>query len=732
MEAEELMGLKLWDYITNFFNNSNDYTKKKLTDEYMAVLKRDPDFNKEIERYFANDSDINLIILSTLFHISPDKALLDQAERAIVRTSYGLDLKQTLRLQLNYGRFAFDGMRNTYEKERKFNSYFTGLYREAFGSAGEFIPYEERNKNRIFIFNNQLRGENHAPSKIVYETYFTLKVKLGFDVELYTLENEVDRDILKIWYDPKAEIHNGNTNLMSYAYNGIRIPYFRMHVGTEDKSDINYLTNYIRLMKPLCIFDMGHPEMGNYFTDETCVVGFSFGSNMSASEAQVIVSPNRDNLEEYRIEKDFCEGHGQHVYDSNKVSYNVNAGKAIPRQELGLHEDDFVITVVGNRLNDEITDEFKSIMEKCAAISPRVKFAIIGNVDRNKYPDKFNAFTYFLGFRPDLTDVLAAADLYMNPKRSGGGFSSLAALKNGLPVITLDHCDVASWAGDAFITDSVEDYPELVNKYVTDKDFYKDKHEKALEAAKLADSSTLDKEFMEKKFHAQKVMLTTSGTSALDMAMLLCGLHRGDEVILPSYTFSSTATAAVLAGAKLVFVDIRPDTMNIDEEKIEEAITEKTKVIIAMHYAGVGCDMDKIMDIARRHGLKVVEDAAQGVNAMYKDKYLGTIGDFGCYSFHETKNYSMSEGGAIVINNKAYNEKAEVLREEVLKDLKAAGTIDLPFIPDYDKHNAHMFYIKCKDLQERTALISYLKENGICAVFHYVPLRSRRIQIRQV
>jgi len=165
MEAEELMGLKLWDYITNFFNNSNDYTKKKLTDEYMAVLKRDPDFNKEIERYFANDSDINLIILSTLFHISPDKALLDQAERAIVRTSYGLDLKQTLRLQLNYGRFAFDGMRNTYEKERKFNSYFTGLYREAFGSAGEFIPYEERNKNRIFIFNNQLRGRESCPVK---------------------------------------------------------------------------------------------------------------------------------------------------------------------------------------------------------------------------------------------------------------------------------------------------------------------------------------------------------------------------------------------------------------------------------------------------------------------------------------------------------------------------------------------------------------------------------------
>lgn len=287
--------------------------------------------------------------------------------------------------------------------------------------------------------------------------------------------------------------------------------------------------------------------------------------------------------------------------------------------------------------------------------------------------------------------------------------------------------------------------------------------------------------WLEERFHAQKALLTTSGTTALDMAMLLCNLKPGDEVILPSYTFSSTATAAVLAGAKLVFVDIRPDTMNIDETKIEEAITSKTKVIVAMHYAGVACEMDTIMDIAHRHGLMVVEDAAQGVMSSYKGKPLGTIGDFGCYSFHETKNYSMGEGGALIINNPAYNERAEVLREkgtnrskffrgqvdkytwvdfgdsylpselnaaylyaqlemadqinenrldswnrynQAFQSLKQAGKAELPTIPEGCVHNAHMYYLKCKNLQERTALISYLKEQGILAVFHYVPLHS--------
>ena len=171
-------------------------------------------------------------------------------------------------------------------------------------------------------------------------------------------------------------------------------------------------------------------------------------------------------------------------------------------------------------------------------------------------------------------------------------------------------------------------------------------------------------EWMEGKFNAQRVMLTTSGSTALDMAALLCGIQPGDEVILPSFTFSSTANSFVLAGAKLVFVDIHPDTMNIDESKIEDAITNKTKVICPVHYAGVACEMDTIMDIAKRYNLMVVEDAAQGVMSSYKGKALGTIGDFGCYSFHETKNYSMGEGGAIVINNSEYIEKAEILREK--------------------------------------------------------------------
>lgn len=287
--------------------------------------------------------------------------------------------------------------------------------------------------------------------------------------------------------------------------------------------------------------------------------------------------------------------------------------------------------------------------------------------------------------------------------------------------------------------------------------------------------------WLEARFHAQKVLLTTSGTTALDMAALLCDLKPGDEVILPSFTFSSTATAFVLAGAKLVFVDVRPDTMNIDERKIEAAITERTRVIVPVHYAGVACEMDTIMDIARRHQLKVVEDAAQGVMSTYKGKALGTIGDFGCFSFHETKNYSMGEGGALVINDPSYNERAEILREKgtnrskffrgqvdkytwvdfgdsylpselnaaylwgqleyadainqdrlrswdayhtALRPLAAQGKLEIPTIPDGCVHNAHMYYVKCRDLEERTALIDWLKRDEILAVFHYIPLHS--------
>ncbi|MBQ6959370.1 MAG: dTDP-4-amino-4,6-dideoxygalactose transaminase [Clostridia bacterium] len=287
--------------------------------------------------------------------------------------------------------------------------------------------------------------------------------------------------------------------------------------------------------------------------------------------------------------------------------------------------------------------------------------------------------------------------------------------------------------------------------------------------------------WLEERFHAQKVLLTTSGSAALDMAAMLCDLQPGDEVILPSYTFSSTANAFVLVGAKLVFVDIRPDTMNIDETKIEAAITEKTKVIVPVHYAGVSCEMDAIMDIAKRHHLKVVEDAVQGVMSTYKGRALGTIGDFGCYSFHESKNFSMGEGGALVINDARYNEAAEVLREkgtnrsmffrgqvdkytwvdfgdsylpsdmnaaylwaqleladeinedrlatwnkyyEAFKPLQEAGRIALPTVPDECVHNAHMFYIKCRDLEDRTLFISHMKNKDIQCVFHYIPLHS--------
>ena len=287
--------------------------------------------------------------------------------------------------------------------------------------------------------------------------------------------------------------------------------------------------------------------------------------------------------------------------------------------------------------------------------------------------------------------------------------------------------------------------------------------------------------FLEDKTHSPRVLLTTSGTHSLEMAARLAGINPGDEVILPSYTFSSTANAFVQLKARLAFIDINPRTMNMDETLIEAAITPKTKAIVPVHYAGVGCEMDVIMDIANKYGLSVIEDAAQGVNASYKNKPLGSIGQFGCFSFHETKNYSMGEGGALLINDKTYIEPAEVLREKgtdrsrffrgqvdkyswvdygssylpselnaaylsaqldafdeinnnrlstwnkyylELKPLSDKNRIELPYIPAECSHNAHMFYIKAKNLDERTKLISYLKENGIATAFHYVPLHS--------
>lgn len=289
-------------------------------------------------------------------------------------------------------------------------------------------------------------------------------------------------------------------------------------------------------------------------------------------------------------------------------------------------------------------------------------------------------------------------------------------------------------------------------------------------------------EWMEKRFNARKVLLTTSGTAALEMASLLCGVQPGDEVILPSYTFCSTADAFVQRGARIVFVDIRSDTMNIDETLIEKAITPRTKVICVVHYAGVACEMDTIIDIARRHNLKVVEDAAQGVMSFYKGRPLGTIGDYGCYSFHETKNYSMGEGGALVINTNTEDvEKAEIIREKgtnrskfwrgeidkytwvdygssylpselnaaylwaqlevadkinedrlssweryrvSLQPLVNCGKIEIPSVPEACEHNAHMFYIKLKNLDERTRFIAHMKKHGITCVFHYIPLHT--------
>ncbi len=308
--------------------------------------------------------------------------------------------------------------------------------------------------------------------------------------------------------------------------------------------------------------------------------------------------------------------------------------------------------------------------------------------------------------------------------------------------------------------------------------------EQTVKSRKISGDGSFTKKcnaWLENNFRAQKVLLTTSGTSALDMAMLLCKFKAGDEVILPSYTFSSTATSILVGGGVPVFVDIRPDTMNIDEHKIEAAITERTCAIVVVHYAGVACEMDSIMDIARRYNLIVIEDAAQGVMSTYNGQALGTIGDFGCYSFHETKNFSMGEGGALVIKNPDFNERAEILREkgtnrskffrgqidkytwvdvgdsylpseinaaylwaqlqhadeitcdrlttwrryyDGLQPLAAADKIQLPTVPAACQHNGHMFYIKLKDLSERTKFIDHMRAEGVHCVFHYVPLHS--------
>lgn len=314
----------------------------------------------------------------------------------------------------------------------------------------------------------------------------------------------------------------------------------------------------------------------------------------------------------------------------------------------------------------------------------------------------------------------------------------------------------------------------------TEMNYIKD----AIEKGKICGDGEYTKKcsvWLEEKTGTPKTLLTTSCTHALEMAALLCDIQPGDEVIMPSFTFVSTADAFVLRGAKVVFVDIRPDTMNIDETLIEQAVTPKTKAIVPVHYAGVSCEMDTIMDIAKRHNLYVVEDAAQGMMSTYKGKALGTIGDFGCLSFHETKNYSMGEGGALFIADKSRVEDAEILREkgtnrskffrgqidkytwmnygssylpselnaaylwaqlevadeindsrmnawsyyyEELKDLEKAGYIELPVVPEGCVHNAHMFYVKAKDLEERSRLIRYMNDNGVNCVFHYIPLHS--------
>ena len=293
--------------------------------------------------------------------------------------------------------------------------------------------------------------------------------------------------------------------------------------------------------------------------------------------------------------------------------------------------------------------------------------------------------------------------------------------------------------------------------------------------------------WIEDRFNTKKCLLTTSCTHALEMVAILSEIKEGDEVIMPSYTFVSTANAFIKFGAKIIFIDIVPQTMNLNEDLIEQAITPKTKIIVPVHYAGVSCDMDKIMQIANKYNLIVAEDAAQGVSSLYKNRYLGTIGDFGCFSFHETKNYICGEGGALLINNEKYIDRAKIIREKgtnrdnflngivnkytwvdkgssylpsdilasilygqlentnkinkkrlnlwnfyykQLKILENKSLIELQKIPEYSSHNAHMFFIKVRDIEVRTKLIEFLKKNNVLSLFHYIPLHSSPMGLR--
>jgi len=309
--------------------------------------------------------------------------------------------------------------------------------------------------------------------------------------------------------------------------------------------------------------------------------------------------------------------------------------------------------------------------------------------------------------------------------------------------------------------------------------------EEALRQGKLSGDGPFSERchrWFENRLGCKRAFLTPSCTHALEMAALLIDVKPGDEIIMPSYTFVSTANAFVLRGARIVFVDVRPDTMNIDETLIESAITENTRAIVPVHYAGVGCDMDSIMELANRYGLYVIEDAAQGMMSQYQERPLGTIGHLGAFSFHETKNYtSGGEGGLLIVNDTSFVNRAEIIREkgtnrsqffrgmvdkyswvgmgssylpselqaaylwgqlncaeqirdnrlaiwarydQAFKSLIASGTVDGPILPEATAHNAHMYFLKVRDLEERTALIDHLKQAGVMAVFHYVPLHS--------
>ena len=505
----------------------------------------------------------------------------------------------------------------------------------------------------------------------------------------------------------------------SIAWKGTDIPYFQCENNMPNTADLRALLQTVMNAKPGLVIAIGGGSiLANLIDKMIPVLTYGTTGNLQETMTSCQTLSGKLEEAELQLLDRMGMKETSIIPIQPKVNPDMQKS-VVTRKELKLPENKFIVAVAGNRLDSEIDESFMQMLERvldedmaAAVIGTRFhsyeKYMQMMPGLRNK--------VQYLGYSADLLAWLEVCDVYVNPYRVGGGVSATDALLKGLPVITMDYGDVAVCAGKEFCTESYDTMPDLIRKYKDDAKFYQKMSILAKERAQtLIDApeelQSIIEEFqritsgdlsisgeksminfnepicLENAFgyvreaiHNKKlsgdgeftrrcsfwlkrwsgilkgeVFLTTSCTHAIEMAAMLADIQPGDEVIMPSYTFVSTANAFVLRGARIRFVDIRPDTMDIDEQKVEAAVSGRTRAIVPVHYAGVGCEMDVIMDIAKRYHLTVIEDAAQGVMSTYKGRALGAIGDYGCYRFHETKNYSMGEGGCIAVKDEKRN-----------------------------------------------------------------------------